>query len=75
MISRFVYVKNLMNLDKLLRTSVTIWNLSQENRTLYANYKGTDQPAHPSSLISAFVILLFTLNIEDKRATCKIAIF
>ena len=35
----------------------TIWATSWENLFLpYANNKGADQPAHPRSLISAFVI-------------------
>ena len=34
-----------------------IWDMSWENLfSPYANNKGTDQPAHPRSLISAFVI-------------------
>ena len=37
--------------------SVTIWATSWENLFMpYANNKGADQPAHPRSLISAFVV-------------------
>ena len=38
-------------------TCISIWATSWENLFLpYANNKGADQPAHPHSLISAFVI-------------------
>ena len=40
----------------------------------FANNKGADQPAHPRSLISAFVIRLFESNI-CKIATSKLSIF
>ena len=39
-----------------------------------SNNKGTDQPAHPHRLISAFVIR-FLGSIISKLATCKISIF
>ena len=39
-----------------------------------ANNKGADQPAHPRSLISAFV-LLFLERITSELATNKIATF
>ena len=39
-----------------------------------ANNKGADQPAHPRSLISAFVIPLFESNIS-RLATSEISIF
>ena len=36
---------------------ITIWATSWENLFMpYANNKGTDQPAHPHSLISTFVV-------------------
>ena len=40
----------------------------------FANNKGTDQPAHPRSLISAFVIRL-SRNKISRLATSKISIF
>ena len=40
----------------------------------YANNKGTDQPAHPRSLTSAFVTRLLE-RIISKLATSKISIF
>ena len=40
----------------------------------FANYTGTDQPAHPRSLISAFVIR-FLESIICKLSTGEIAIF
>ena len=39
----------------------------------YANNKGADQPAHPRSLISAFVIP-FVESFICKLATCEISI-
>ena len=37
--------------------------------------KGTDQPAHPISLISTFVIrLIESVHIDDRLATSKISI-
>ena len=37
--------------------SCTIWASTQENPSSgIANYKGADQPVHPHSLISAFII-------------------
>ena len=39
-----------------------------------ANNKGVDQPAHPPSLISAFVIRLLE-SIISKPATSEISIF
>ena len=41
---------------------------------VFANNKDTDQPAHPHSLISAFVILLLE-SIISKLATSKFSIF
>ena len=38
-----------------LKYGFTIWARSSEN-VLYANNKGADQPVHPRSLISAFVV-------------------
>ena len=40
----------------------------------YANNKGADQPGHPHSLISAFVIC-FLESIVPKLATGEISIF
>ena len=40
----------------------------------FSNNKGADQPAHPRSLISTFVIH-FLESIISKLATCKISIF
>ena len=40
----------------------------------FSNNNGADQPAHPRSLISAFVIRLFE-SIISKLATSKISIF
>ena len=40
----------------------------------FAKNKGADQPAHPHSLISAFVIRLLK-NIISKLATSKISLF
>ena len=40
----------------------------------FANNKGADQPAHPRSLISAFVIC-FIVSIISKLASSKISIF
>ena len=40
----------------------------------FANNKGADQPAHPRSLISAFVIRLLE-SIISKHATSEISIF
>ena len=47
----------------------------RENLTLlYANNKGTDQPLHPHSLVSTFVIRLF-MSIIAKIAKCKVYLF
>ena len=47
----------------------------EKNLTLFhMNNKGGDQPAHPHSLISAFVIHSLE-NTIDKLATCKISRF
>ena len=40
----------------------------------FANNKGTDQPAHPRSLISAFVIRLL-ISIISRLATSEISLF
>ena len=40
----------------------------------FANNKGADQPAHPRSLISAFVICLLE-SIISRLATSEISIF
>ena len=52
-----------------------IWSLLPENLILlHVNNKGTDQPAHSRSLISAFVIH-FLKSIIAKHETCKISRF
>ena len=53
-----------------IRLASTRENLS----SVFANNKGEDQPAHPRSLISAFVIRL-SENIISKIATREILIF
>ena len=51
------------------------WASTQENLSSgFANNKGTDQPAHLHSLISAFVIQLLESFIS-RLATSKISIF
>ena len=51
-----------------------VWASTQENlSSVFANNKGADQPAHPRSLISAFVICLLE-SIIYKLATSKISI-
>ena len=52
-----------------------IWASMQENLSSgFANNKGADQPAHPNSLISTFIICLLE-SIISKLATSKISIF
>ena len=52
-----------------------IWALTRENLSLgFANNKGTDQPAHPRSLISTFVIRLLE-SIVSRLAASNILIF
>ena len=51
------------------RRALTRENLS----SVFANNKGTDQPAHPPSLISAFIICFFE-RIISKLATSEIPI-
>ena len=41
---------------------------------MFANNKGADQPAHPRSLISAFVFR-FLESIISKLATCEFSTF
>ena len=54
---------------------IMIWASMQENpSSWFPNNKGTDQPAHPRSLISAFVIRLLECIISTP-ATSKISIF
>ena len=48
----------------------TLENLS----SVFANDKGADQPAHPRSLISAYVICLLE-KIIFKLATTKLSVF
>ena len=51
----FNYAPNYSNITVLQYN--TIWAMSWENLFYaYANNKGTDQPAHPCSLISTFVV-------------------
>ena len=52
----------------------SIWASTRENlSSVFANNKGTDQPAHPRSLISAFVIRLLE-HIISKFATGEVSI-
>ena len=52
-----------------------IWASLQENMSsLFANNKGADQPVHPLSLISTFVIRLLE-SIISKLATSEISLF
>ena len=47
----------------------------RENLTfLHANNKGADQPAHPRSLISTYVICFFE-SVISKKITSEISIF
>ena len=53
----------------------SIWASTPENLySVFAKIKGTDQPAHPHSLISAFIILLLE-SIIYKLATNKLSIY
>ena len=53
----------------------TVWALTRENLSWgFVRNKGADQPGHPRSLISAFVIGLLE-SIIIKVATCKISFF
>ena len=56
----------------LLYLTYNVWASTQEN--LFANNTGADQPAHPRSLISAFVIH-FLKSIISKLATSEISVF
>ena len=59
---------------KGLSEPFAIWASMQETLSSgFANNKGVDQPAHPHSLISAFVIL-FLESITSKVATGDISI-
>ena len=50
-----------------------MWTSTPENPTLLpANNKGTDQPAHPRRLVTAFVIRPLDRKII-KLSTCKIS--
>ena len=57
-----------------------IWATSWENLFLpYANNKGTDQPAHPCSLISAFVIrclasIIPLVSISEILSLCLVSV-
>ena len=57
-------------------THAVIWAFWRENLILmHANNKGADQPVHPHSLISTFVILpLVACDIVSKLASCEIPI-
>ena len=51
-----------------------LWALTRENlNLLYANNKRADQPAHPRSLITAFVILCQD-SIIANQAACKVSV-
>ena len=55
--------------------SFIIWVLTRENLSSeFVNNKSADQPAHPRSLISAFVIQVLE-SIISKLATSKFLIF
>ena len=65
----FYYVRNLV-MDTITR----IWALRRENLSSeVCDNTGADQPAHPGSLISAFVIHLLESNI-CKLTTGEISI-
>ena len=59
----------------IITFTVTIWASTRENlSSMFANNKGADQPAHPRSLISAFVICVLK-SIVSRLAMSKISIF
>ena len=56
-------------------TSWLNWALARENlSSVFVNNKGKDLPAHPRSLISAFVIRVLE-RIISKLATSEISMF
>ena len=58
-------------------TSVTTWPRREKTNNLtllHANHKGADQPAHPHSLVSAFVVRCVE-SLLIKLAACTISIF
>ena len=57
--------------DTLINLALSRENLSLGEGGGVANNKGTDQPAHPRNLISAFVIPLLE-NIISRLATSEI---
>ena len=67
------YKASIMNLNQT--APIGNWASSRENlSSVFANNKGADQPAHPRSLISAFVIRLLE-KIISKLATTEFLIF
>ena len=70
-----IFIVNIMNeLANHILVLIT-WASTQENlSTGFANNKGTDQPAHPCSTISAFVIRHLE-SIISKLSTSKISFF
>ena len=50
-----------------------VWAMMRENLTIACANKGTDQPAHPCSLINPFVIC-YMEKIVVKLAPCKVSI-
>ena len=57
---------NFINYNGPRRKKTCLWG--------FANNKGADQPAHPRSLISAFVFCILE-SIISRLATSKISIF
>ena len=53
----FKYASKLFEFEFYNRNTLKKWAMSWENLFLsYVNNKGTDQPAHPHSLTSTFVV-------------------
>ena len=77
-----IYVSGLMSLNSLpvsealclLQMTHMIWALTRITSRGFANNTCADQPAHPRSLISTFVIR-FLESIICKLATSEISIF
>ena len=75
-----VFLKNRNFTSKIKRSKVTDYAALIEPRRektclrSFASNKGTDQPAHPRSLISAFVIRFFESTIS-KLTTSEISNF
>ena len=68
-------VDEVSNLFSLLNIALIIWALMRENLSSgIANNTGADQPAHPRSLISAFVICILE-SIICRHVSSEISIF